>query len=95
MTELKQKATSDRVEIFRSGEKDPILVQQAKADTRAYIHPIVAPDGNGILTEDTPSHHPWQHGLYVDSTRSTGWVLDRGTPGAAKRSGWDFSPRAD
>ena len=65
MTEIKQKTTPDRVEIFRSEQKDPILVQLAKADTRAYIHPIVAPDGNGILTEDTPSHHPWQHGLYV------------------------------
>ena len=65
MTELKQKATPDRVEIFRSEQKAPILVQHSKADTRAYIHPIVAPDGNGILTEDTPSHHPWQHGLYV------------------------------
>ena len=42
-----------------------MLVQHAKADTRAYIHPIVAPDGKGRLTEDTPSHHPWQPGLYV------------------------------
>lgn len=51
--------------IFREGEKTPILEQHAKPNTRAYIHPIVAPDGKGILTEDTPSHHPWQHGLYV------------------------------
>lgn len=65
MAELTIQATSERVDIFRAGQSDPILVQHAKADTRAYIHPIVAPDGNGLLTEDTPSHHPWQHGLYV------------------------------
>jgi len=65
MTELSIQATSDHVEIFRSGQDAPILVQHAKANTRAYIHPIVAPDGNGLLTEDTPPHHLWQHGLYV------------------------------
>lgn len=65
MTKLKMQTTPERVEIFRAGQDNPILVQHAKPDTRAYIHPIVAPDGNGLLTEDTPSHHPWQHGLYV------------------------------
>lgn len=53
------------VSILREGDTTPILQQHAKPNTRAYIHPIVAPDGKGILTEDTPSHHPWQHGLYV------------------------------
>ena len=65
MTALTIQATRERVDIFRPGHRNPMLVQHAKADTRAYIHPIVAPDGNGQLTEDTPSHHPWQHGLYV------------------------------
>lgn len=65
MAELTMQATPERVEIFRSGHDAPILVQHAKPDTRAYIHPIVAPDGNGLLTEDTPPHHLWQHGLYV------------------------------
>jgi hypothetical protein len=53
------------VSIFREGETAPCLVQHAHPGTRPYIHPIIAPDGQGILTEDTPSHHPWQHGLYV------------------------------
>ena len=65
MAELTIQATTERVDVFRSGQSDPMLVQHAKADTRAHIHPIVAPDGKGRLTEDTPSHHPWQHGLYV------------------------------
>jgi hypothetical protein len=51
--------------VFREGGDRAILQQHARPDTRAYIHPIGAPDGKGILTEDTPAHHPWQHGLYV------------------------------
>jgi len=50
---------------YREGGGRPILVQNARPDFRPYIHPILAPDGNGILTEDAPEHHPWQHGLYV------------------------------
>ena len=50
MTALTIQATRERVDIFRPGHRNPMLVQHAKADTRAYIHPIVAPDGNGQLT---------------------------------------------
>ena len=39
--------------------------QHAAADHRAYIHPLMAPDGKGVYTENEPKHHPWQHGLYV------------------------------
>ncbi|TMV48957.1 hypothetical protein FE783_14895 [Paenibacillus mesophilus] len=51
--------------IYRVGRADPIIVQHAESNKRPYIHPIAAPDGKGILTEDAPSHHPWQHGLYI------------------------------
>ena len=54
---------SDRIAIRRGGRE--LLVQNARADHRPFIHPIVAPDGDGILTENAPPHHPWQHGLYV------------------------------
>ncbi|MDF2671728.1 MAG: hypothetical protein K0R67_4034 [Paenibacillus sp.] len=57
--------SSDQIRIFRSGAVEPILVQQAEANSRPFIHPILAPDGKGILTEDAPAHHPWQHGLYI------------------------------
>lgn len=43
----------------------PLLTHRLHAGQRPSIHPIVAPDGNGVLTEDAPSHHPWQHGLYT------------------------------
>ncbi|KRE63336.1 PmoA family protein [Paenibacillus sp. Soil750] len=51
--------------INRKGEERPFLTQQAELNRRPFIHPIVAPDGKGVLTEDAPAHHPWQHGLYV------------------------------
>jgi len=50
---------------YRQGEAAPILVQNVRPDFRPYIHPILAPDGKGVLTENAPKHHPWQHGLYV------------------------------
>lgn len=50
--------------VFRSGRSDPLLVQNAQAGVRPYIHPIIAPDGRGILTEFSPAHHKHQTGVY-------------------------------
>jgi hypothetical protein len=63
----------DKIEIYREGGHAPIVTQQAKANKRPYIHPIVAPDGAGVLTENSPSHHPWQHGLYTGLNRINGF----------------------
>ncbi|GAA4452474.1 hypothetical protein GCM10023189_15960 [Nibrella saemangeumensis] len=52
------------ISVYRVGEKTPILTQHARPDTRPYIHPIVAPDGKGVLTEHRPKHHLHQTGLY-------------------------------
>jgi hypothetical protein len=62
----------ERISIYRSGQEEPIAVQQAAAHTRPFIHPITAPDGIGTLTENAPSHHPWQHGLYVGLNKVNG-----------------------
>ncbi len=51
--------------IFRAGGDEPILVQEAPEKGRPYIHPLRSPEGGGVLTENAPGHHPWQHGLYV------------------------------
>ena len=60
------------ISIFRSGEDKPILTQNARPDFRPYIHPIVAPDGRGVLTEFSPRHHPHQTGLYWGFTNVNG-----------------------
>jgi hypothetical protein len=50
--------------VLSRDNKEPMLIQNAKATERPYIHPIVAPDGKGILTEYRPQHHLHQTGLY-------------------------------
>lgn len=62
----------DRVEVFRQRGETPILTQVARADFRPYLHPIVAPDGKGLLTEYSPGHHKHQTGLYWGFTRLNG-----------------------
>ncbi len=65
MTHLRAEHTDERIALYRAGLDLPLLTQQAARDKRAYIHPILAPDGIGELTENQPGHHLWQHGLYV------------------------------
>ena len=60
----------------------PVLVQEAPEFGRPYIHPLHAPKGSGILTENVPGHHPWQHGLYVGLNDVNGvgfWTEGLGT----------------
>ena len=69
---LEQNENKGTISVFRKGEKEPILTQNAKEDFRPYIHPIVAPDGKGILTEYSPGHHKHQTGLYWGFTNVNG-----------------------
>ncbi len=70
--QAKHENTSGTISIYRQGEKAPILTQVAGADFRPYLHPIVAPDGKGELTEFSPGHHRHQTGLYWGFTRVNG-----------------------
>ena len=46
------------------GESGKIVLQHnARPGRRPYIHPLRGVDGNSCLTEDSPWHHPWQHGI--------------------------------
>ncbi len=65
-------AESETVSVVRSGEETPLLTQVTRADFRPYLHPIVAPDGNGVLTEVQPEHHRHQTGLFWGFTRVNG-----------------------
>ena len=63
---------SSTISIFRKNGKSPILTQVARDNFRPYLHPIVAPDGNGILTDFSPEHHKHQTGIYWGYTRVNG-----------------------
>lgn len=69
---LAAEAKGDQILLLRPGGARPILIQEAKPDFRPYVHPIVAPDGKGELTEFSPSHHRHQTGLYWGITRLNG-----------------------
>jgi putative membrane-bound dehydrogenase-like protein len=64
--------SAETISIFRQGEKAPVLVQNARANFRPYLHPLVAPDGKGVLTEYSPGHHKHQTGIYWGYTRVNG-----------------------
>ena len=67
-----QNKSEETISIFRENEAKPILVQNAKSDFRPYLHPLVAPDGKGVLTEYSPGHHKHQTGIYWGYTRVNG-----------------------
>ena len=60
------------IEISRQNESAPIVTQHAAPDHRPYLHPIEAPDGNGVFTEYSPGHHKHQTGIYWGFTRVNG-----------------------
>ena len=66
-SELKLIEESNQVIVMLNDKA--ILTQVAKADFRPYIHPIIAPDGKGELTQYSPGHHKHQTGLYWGFTR--------------------------
>lgn len=61
---LQADTTRGTIAVFRSDGSEPLLIQNARPGIRPYIHPIIAPEGSGELTEYSPSHHKHQTGLY-------------------------------
>lgn len=61
---MRQDQAAGAIQVYREGGKEPILTQVAPPDNRPYLHPIVAPDGKGVLTEYRPSHHLHQTGVF-------------------------------
>jgi hypothetical protein len=55
---------SQTIKVYLANEKVPILTENARQDGRPYLDPIVAPDGNGVITEYRPAHHLHQAGIY-------------------------------
>ncbi len=73
MNQLKVEFDARQIAISRAAGHNPLLVQRAPQDHRPFIHPLRAPDEIGVVTEDAPGHHPWQHGLYVGLNKVNGY----------------------
>ncbi|HET7696127.1 MAG TPA: PVC-type heme-binding CxxCH protein [Vicinamibacterales bacterium] len=69
---VQQDEAAGTISVYRAGNRSPIVTQNARPDFRPYLHPIMAPDGQGVLTEDSPGHHKHQTGLYWGFTRLNG-----------------------
>jgi putative membrane-bound dehydrogenase-like protein len=69
---IKHDAKAGTISVFRARRSRPVLTQNARPNARPYLHPIAAPDGNGVLTEEHPAHHPDQTGLYWGLTQLNG-----------------------
>ncbi|WP_339901834.1 PVC-type heme-binding CxxCH protein [uncultured Cyclobacterium sp.] len=68
--QLLMDSSDEQLMVYNKANPDkPLLVQEVKAQFRPYLHPIVAPDGKGILTEKSPDHHQHQTGIYWGFTR--------------------------
>jgi hypothetical protein len=61
---IEQDGTAHTIRIYRTSSKELLLTQNTLPDKRPYIHPVVAPDGKGVLTEYRPAHHLHQTGIY-------------------------------
>lgn len=84
---IEQDETAGTISIYREGQEKPALVQNAATDHRPYLHPIMAPDGNGSLTEFSPEHHKHQTGLYWGFTRINGTEASPDTIKALYKAG--------
>ncbi|MBI3824225.1 MAG: PmoA family protein [Planctomycetes bacterium] len=60
------------ISIHRPGVDTPIFAFNAPVDGRSYVHPLLAPDGKGVLTEFAPGHHKHQTGIYVGFLKVNG-----------------------
>jgi methane monooxygenase PmoA-like len=60
------------IAIIRPTAKAPLLVFNAPKDSRPFIHPLLAPDGTGTITEFSPGHHKHQTGIYVGFLKVNG-----------------------
>ena len=68
----RQNAQAGTIIVTRAGSTAAVVTQNAPPDARPFLHPIAAPDGRGVLTESSPTHHPHQTGLYWGFTRLNG-----------------------
>ncbi|MES2693510.1 MAG: PVC-type heme-binding CxxCH protein, partial [Verrucomicrobiota bacterium] len=69
---LREDPAKETLSVYRAGEAQPVLTQNAGANFRPYLHPLVSPDGKSVLTEVAPEHHKHQTGIYWGLTSVNG-----------------------
>jgi hypothetical protein len=77
-----ERTPAGTIEVRRAGAASPLLVQNAPTDMRPYLHPLMAPDGKGVLTQFRPGHHLHQTGIYFGFSAVNGRSFFHNTDGA-------------
>lgn len=72
LLQLKQNEEAGTISVFKKGNSEVIVTQNAKPNFRPFLHPIMTLDGKSELTEYSPGHHKHQTGLYWGFTRVNG-----------------------
>jgi hypothetical protein len=54
----------DSLAVYREGNDVPLVIQRNEAGARPCLHPLMAPDLDGVLTEFMPDHHHHQTGVF-------------------------------
>jgi hypothetical protein len=72
IAEWKRGKDKDSFTLLQKGRKEPVLTWVAPSSGRPYVHPLRAPDGEGVLTEYSPEHHKHQTGLFVGFVKLNG-----------------------
>jgi hypothetical protein len=63
------------------GDWTELATYVMETNSRPYLHPLRDASGRTVLTEDRPSDHPWQHGIFTGFHRVNGfnyWKEDEG-----------------
>jgi hypothetical protein len=47
------------------GDLLPLAEFSCRPGERHYLHPLHGPGGGPVLTQDRPTDHPWQHGVFT------------------------------
>ncbi|MEM9283493.1 MAG: PmoA family protein [Verrucomicrobiota bacterium] len=69
---LVQSEDTQTLSLFKADHVTALITQNAKESFRPYLHPLIAPDGKGALTQFSPGHHKHQTGIYWAFTRVNG-----------------------
>lgn len=88
---LEERSGKVAVQVRASGQGrwSDLAIYHAELGRRPYLHPVYDPSGRQVLTEDRPSDHPWQHGIFTGFHRVNGvnyWKEDEGRQRLAKIS---------
>ena len=57
---IRQDERAGTISVFRENATEPLVVQNARAGFRPYLHPIMAPDGKGFAIEPLVAESPEQ-----------------------------------